>query len=94
MRSLWCADLRFFVSELFRRCGYREASIRIADSETLQNFCRLRKKRSIDFTLLNICPEATGARNDGTWQYVLGLDGDERTARLAFDPGTAWRTSC
>ncbi|MHC4351128.1 MAG: family 16 glycoside hydrolase [Planctomycetota bacterium] len=36
-----------------------------------------------------ICPEATGARNDGTWQYVLGHSGDERTAKLAFDPGTA-----
>jgi len=36
-----------------------------------------------------ICPEATGARNDGTWQYILGRSGDERTARLAFDPGTA-----
>jgi CubicO group peptidase (beta-lactamase class C family) len=35
-----------------------------------------------------ICPEATGARNDGTWQYVLGHSGDERTAKLAFDPGT------
>lgn len=35
-----------------------------------------------------ICPEATGARNDGTWQYILGLSGDERTAKLAFDPGT------
>jgi len=36
-----------------------------------------------------ICPEATGAQNDGTWQYILGHSGDERTARLAFDPGTA-----
>lgn len=36
-----------------------------------------------------ICPEATGARNDGTWQYILGHGGDERTAKLAFDPGTA-----
>lgn len=36
-----------------------------------------------------ICPEATGARNDGTWQYILGHSGDERTAKLAFDPGTA-----
>lgn len=36
-----------------------------------------------------ICPEATGARNDGTWEYILGHSGDERTARLAFDPGTA-----
>ncbi len=36
-----------------------------------------------------ICPEATGAPNDGTWQYILGLSGDERTAKLAFDPGTA-----
>jgi len=36
-----------------------------------------------------ICPEATGARNDGTWQYILGHSGDERTEKLAFDPGTA-----
>jgi CubicO group peptidase (beta-lactamase class C family) len=36
-----------------------------------------------------ICPEATGARNNGTWEYILGHSGDERTARLAFDPGTA-----
>ncbi len=34
-----------------------------------------------------ICPEATGARNDGTWDYVLGHSGDARTSRLAFDPG-------
>jgi len=28
-----------------------------------------------------------GARNDGTWEYILGHSGDERTAKLAFDPG-------
>jgi CubicO group peptidase (beta-lactamase class C family) len=36
-----------------------------------------------------LCPEATGAPNDGTWEYILGLSGDPRTAQLAFDPGTA-----
>jgi CubicO group peptidase (beta-lactamase class C family) len=36
-----------------------------------------------------ICPEATGAPNDGNWKYILGHSGDERTAKLAFDPGTA-----
>ncbi|MGO9464362.1 MAG: serine hydrolase domain-containing protein [Isosphaeraceae bacterium] len=36
-----------------------------------------------------ICPEAVGAPNDGTWDYILGHSGDARTARLAFDPGTA-----
>jgi CubicO group peptidase (beta-lactamase class C family) len=36
-----------------------------------------------------ICPEATGARNDGSWEYILGHTGDPRTATLAFDPGTA-----
>ena len=36
-----------------------------------------------------ICPEATGAPNDGKWEYILGHSGDERTARLAFDPGAA-----
>jgi len=36
-----------------------------------------------------LCPEAIGAPNDGTWEYVLGHSGDPRTAKLAFDPGTA-----
>jgi CubicO group peptidase (beta-lactamase class C family) len=36
-----------------------------------------------------ICPEATGAKNDGAWDYVLGHSGDPLTAKLAFDPGTA-----
>ena len=36
-----------------------------------------------------ICPEATGAPNDGRWEYILGHSGDARTAKLAFDPGTA-----
>ena len=36
-----------------------------------------------------ICPEAIGAANDGTWEYILGYSGDERTAKLAFDPGAA-----
>jgi CubicO group peptidase (beta-lactamase class C family) len=51
-----------------------------------------RKERITVKQLLNhtsgICPEATGARNDGTWEYVLGHSGDERTAKLAFAPGT------
>ena len=35
-----------------------------------------------------ICPEATGAPNDGSWEYILGHTGDDRTANLAFEPGT------
>ena len=53
---------------------YREASVRIAESDTLQNFCRLIKKRSIDFTLLN---KAYGALQPETWEmmnHVLGLE--------------------
>ncbi len=34
-----------------------------------------------------ICPEAVGAANDGTWEYILGHSGDKRTESLAFDPG-------
>jgi CubicO group peptidase (beta-lactamase class C family) len=52
-----------------------------------------RKERITVKQLLNhtsgICPEATGAPNDGTWEYVLGRSGDSRTAKLAFDPGAA-----
>ncbi len=50
-----------------------------------------RKARITVQQLLNhtsgICPEAAGAPNDGTWEYILGHTGDPRTARLAFDPG-------
>ncbi len=56
---------------------YREASVRIAESDTLQNFCRLIKKRSIDFTLLN---KAYGALQPETWEmmnHVLGLEAVE-----------------
>lgn len=52
-----------------------------------------RKARITVQQLLNhtsgICPEAIGAPNDGSWDYVLGHSGDPRTAQLAFDPGTA-----
>jgi CubicO group peptidase (beta-lactamase class C family) len=36
-----------------------------------------------------LAPEATGARNAGPWEYVLGHNGDQLTAKLAFEPGTA-----
>lgn len=52
-----------------------------------------RKARITVKQLLNhtsgLCPEASGAPNDGSWEYILGHSGDARTARLAFDPGTA-----
>ncbi len=58
---------------------YREASVRIAESETLQNFCRLIKKRTVDYTLLN---KAYGALQPETWEMMnhalaLGAVADE-----------------
>jgi len=53
---------------------YREASVRIAESETLQRFCRLLKKPTLDFTLLN---KAFGALQPETWEminHLLGLE--------------------
>ena len=51
-----------------------------------------RKEKITVRQLLNhtsgICPEATGAPNDGVWEYILGHTGDLRTAKLAFDPGS------
>ncbi|HAM73915.1 MAG TPA: hypothetical protein DCM86_19980 [Verrucomicrobiales bacterium] len=51
-----------------------------------------RKARITVRQLLNhtsgISPEATGSRNEGAWEYLLGRTGDPRTALLAFDPGT------
>jgi CubicO group peptidase (beta-lactamase class C family) len=51
-----------------------------------------RKEKITVKQLLNhtsgLCPEATGAPNEGTWEYILGQTGDKRTATLAFDPGT------
>jgi IS5 family transposase len=52
---------------------YREASLRIGESDTLQNFCRLIKKGTIDFTLLN---KAFCAIRPETWEmmnHALGL---------------------
>ncbi|MBS0263779.1 MAG: serine hydrolase, partial [Planctomycetes bacterium] len=50
-----------------------------------------RKRQITVKQLLNhtsgICPEAVGAPNDGTWEYILGRNGDPRTSQLAFDPG-------
>lgn len=53
---------------------YRQASVRIAESETLQWFCRLLKKPTIDFTLLS---KAFGAIRPETWEqinHLLALD--------------------
>jgi CubicO group peptidase (beta-lactamase class C family) len=51
-----------------------------------------RKEKITIRQLLNhtsgICPEATGAPNDGAWEYILGHTSNERTAKLAFAPGT------
>lgn len=51
-----------------------------------------RKRQIAVKQLLNhtsgITPEATGARNVGPWEFVMGHTGDRRTAQLAFDPGT------
>jgi CubicO group peptidase (beta-lactamase class C family) len=52
-----------------------------------------RKEKITIEQLLNhtsgLCPEASGAPNDGSWEYLLGHSGDARTAKLAFAPGTA-----
>ena len=53
--------------------GYREASVRIAESETLQWFCRLLNKQTMDFTLIN---KAFTAIRPETWErinHVLAL---------------------
>ena len=44
--------------------------------------------RQLFNTTSGICPESTGASNNGTWDYVLGHTDDARLATLAFDPGT------
>ena len=49
---------------------------------------RIQVKQLLNHTS-GLCPEATSAPNDGTWEYILGHTGDPRTAKLAFDPGTA-----
>ena len=61
---------------------YREASVRIAESETLQSFCRLLKKSTIDFTLLS---KAFGVIQPETWEminHLLALKGlsDEKVS--------------
>lgn len=43
-------------------------------------------KQLLNYTS-GICPEATGAPNSGSWEYILGHTDDVRTAQLAFAPG-------
>jgi IS5 family transposase len=50
--------------------NYREASVRIAESDTLQSFCRLLKKSTIDFTLLS---KAFGVIQPETWEMINHL---------------------
>lgn len=52
---------------------YREASVRISESDTLQRFCRLLRKQTIDYSLLN---KAFGVVRSETWEtinHVLAL---------------------
>ena len=46
---------------------YRQASVWIAESETMQNFCRLIKKRSIDYSLMS---KAYSAIRPETWETI------------------------
>jgi IS5 family transposase len=49
---------------------YRQTSVWIAESETIQNFCRLLKKRTLDYTLLN---KAFCAIRPETWEVINNL---------------------
>jgi IS5 family transposase len=49
---------------------YRETSVRIAESQTLQSFCRLLKKPTIDFTLLS---KAFSVIQPETWENINHL---------------------
>ena len=58
--------------------GYREASVRIAESETLQSFCRLLKRSTINYSLIN---RAFCAIEPETWEAInhqLGLQAVEQ----------------
>ena len=54
---------------------YRETSVRIAESETLQNFCRLRSKRTIDFTPVEQGIRCIAARDLGDDEPHPRLEG-------------------
>ena len=71
-KAVFTSENLFRVILVMQREGldYREASVRIAESETLQCFCRLLKKPTIDFTLLS---KAFGAIQPETWENVNHL---------------------
>jgi CubicO group peptidase (beta-lactamase class C family) len=91
-----CATVLAIASERSRQ-GLTPKKMRLEDSAFdfipwAQPLSDPRKARITVKQLLNhtsgICPEATGAPNDGSWEYILGQSGDARTAKLAFDPGS------
>ena len=52
---------------------YRETSIRICESNTLQSFCRLNKKATIDYTLLSKAFKAIQAETWASINHFLAL---------------------
>jgi IS5 family transposase len=64
--------LRALIVKEIEGWNYRETTIRLNDSEFFQNFCRLFKKKTIDFTLLN---NAYNAIQPETWETINRLFG-------------------
>lgn len=71
-KAVFTSENLFLAILVMQREGldYRETSVRIAESETLQTFCRLLKKSTIDFTLLN---KAFNAIQPETWDMINHL---------------------
>jgi hypothetical protein len=93
---LMASDKRNFAAVVIRN-GYivlevERGNSAKTDSRRVASISKAKEKitvRQLFNHTSGICPEATGASNRGTWEYVLGHSGDPKTAGLAFDPGTA-----
>jgi IS5 family transposase len=77
--------LRALVVQTVEGLSYREAIVRIADSEFLQDFIRTRKKAAMDHTFLSRCFKAI---HPETWKRVNQLLGSCFVEEGCVDPGT------
>jgi IS5 family transposase len=77
--------LRSLVVQTVEGLSYRETTIRIADSEFLQDFIRTRKKAVMDHTFLNKCFKAIRPE---TWKQVNELVGNHFVQEGCIHPDT------
>src|SRR5664280_1276511 len=77
--------LRALVVQSIEGLSFRDVVVRIAESEFLQDFLRMRKKTVMDYSFLNKCFKAVRPK---TWKAINELLSQDAVRRDLIDPTT------